>query len=176
MQTYPIRVFGDPVLRQRAREVEDIDGVLARLIATMYETMHDAVGLGLAAPQVGVQKRIFTYDVGEGDQVVINPEIVDSSGEWAYEEGCLSLPGFSFEIIRPKLVTLRGLDLDGNEIVIEADELLARVFLHEIDHLDGKLMLDRLDPDERKRALRELRDRDLVAAGRERLAARSPRL
>jgi peptide deformylase len=176
VQTYPIRVFGDPVLRQRSREVEDIDGALARLVSTMYETMHDAAGLGLAAPQVGVQKRIFTYDIGEGDTVMVNPEVVETSGEWAYEEGCLSLPGFSFEIVRPKLVTLRGLDLDGNEVVIEADELLGRVFLHELDHLDGKLMLDRLEPDERKRALRELRDRDLVAAGRERVASRSPRL
>jgi peptide deformylase len=176
VQTYPIRLFGDPVLRQRSREVEDIDGALARLISTMYDTMHEAVGVGLAAPQVGVQKRIFTYDVGDGDTVVINPEVVETSGEWAYEEGCLSLPGFSFEIVRPKLVTLRGLDLDGNEVVVEADELLARVFLHELDHLDGKLMLDRLEPDERKRALRELRDRDLVAAGRERVASRSPRL
>ncbi len=176
MQTYPIRVFGDPVLRQRAREVDDIDGALARLVSTMYDTMHEAVGVGLAAPQVGVQKRIFTYDVGDGDTVIVNPEVVESSGEWAYEEGCLSLPGFSFEIVRPKLVTMRGLDLDGNEVVVEADELLARVFLHELDHLDGKLMLDRLEPAERKRALRELRDRDLVAAGRERSASSSPRL
>jgi peptide deformylase len=176
VQTYPIRVFGDPVLRQRSRAVEDIDGALARLVSTMYDTMHDAAGLGLAAPQVGVQKRIFTYDIGEGDTVMVNPEVVESSGEWAYEEGCLSLPGFAFEIVRPKLVTLRGLDLDGNEVVIEADELLARVFLHELDHLDGLLLLDRLEPDERKRALRELRDRDLVAAGRERVASRSPRL
>jgi peptide deformylase len=176
VQTYPIRVFGDPVLRQRAREVDDIDGALARLVSTMYDTMHEAVGVGLAAPQVGVQKRIFTYDVGDGDTVIVNPEVVESSGEWAYEEGCLSLPGFSFEIVRPKLVTMRGLDLDGNEVVVEADELLARVFLHELDHLDGKLMLDRLEPAERKRALRELRDRDLVAAGRERSASSSPRL
>lgn len=176
MQSYPIRMFGDPVLRQRAREVEELDGALARFVSTMYESMHAASGLGLAAPQVGVQKRIFTYDVGEGDTVMVNPEVVESSGEWSYEEGCLSLPGFAFEIVRPRYVTLRGVDLDGDEVVIEADELLARVFQHELDHLDGKLMLDRLEPDERKRALRELRERDLVAAGRARVGSGPPRL
>ena len=121
----------------------------------MYDTMYEASGVGLAAPQVGVQKRIFTFDVGEGPQVLINPEIVEATGEWVYEEGCLSIPGFHFEIVRPKVVTMPGLDLDGNEVIIEGDELLGRVFLHEIDHLDGVLMLDRLDPDERKRALRD---------------------
>ena len=95
--------------------------------------------------------------------MLINPEVAEATGEWAYEEGCLSIPGFHFEIVRPKVVTMTGLDLDGNEVVIEGDELLGRVFLHELDHLDGVLMLDRLDPDERKRALRELRDVDLRA-------------
>jgi peptide deformylase len=166
---YPIRVFGDPVLKQRAKEVTELDGALARLVDTMVDTMYDASGVGLAAPQVGVQKRMFTFDVGEGPQVLINPEIVEATGEWAYEEGCLSIPGFHFEIVRPKVVTITGVDVDGGEVVFEGDELLGRVFLHELDHLDGVLMLDRLDPDERKRALRELRDADLVAAGRERL-------
>ena len=157
------------MLRQRAREVEELDGALARLVSTMYDTMYEAVGLGLAAPQVGVQKRLFTYDIGDGPVVLVNPEIVQTEGEWSYEEGCLSLPGFAFEIVRPNLVTIRGIDLSGNEVILEADELLGRVFLHEMDHLDGKLMLDRLEPDVRKQALRELRDRDLVAAGRERI-------
>ena len=168
MSTYPIRVFGDPVLKQRAKDVTDVDGALVRVVNTMVETMYDASGVGLAAPQVGVQKRMFTYDVGDGPQVLINPEIVETEGEWAYEEGCLSIPGFHFEIIRPKLVTIKGVDLDGDEVIIQGDELLGRVFLHELDHLDGVLMLDRLDPDERRRALRELRDVDLVAAARER--------
>jgi len=132
----------------------------------MYETMYEAVGLGLAAPQIGIQRRIFTYDVGEGPHVIVNPEIVESSGEWVYNEGCLSVPGVNFEIVRPKLVTLRGLGLDGNEVEIEADEVLARLFQHEIDHLNGVLLLDRLEPDERKRALRTLRDRDLAAVPR----------
>src|SRR5687768_4068817 len=108
----------------------------------MYDTMYEAVGLGLAAPQVGVQKRLFTYDVGEGPTVIVNPEIVETSGEFPYEEGCLSVPGLRFEIVRPKVVTIRGLDIDGNEVVVEGDEVLARVFLHVVDHLDGVLLLD----------------------------------
>jgi peptide deformylase len=166
---YPIRVFGDPVLKMKAKEVTDIDGQLARFVDTMVDTMYDAAGVGLAAPQVGVQKRMFTYDIGDGPQVLINPEVADAAGEWEYEEGCLSIPGFHFTIVRPKVVTMKGLDIDGNEVVVEGDELLGRVFLHELDHLDGVLMLDRLDPDERKRALRELRDTDLQRLGLERL-------
>ncbi len=156
-------------MKQRAKDVTDVDGALVRVVNTMVETMYDASGVGLAAPQVGVQKRMFTYDVGDGAEVLINPEIVETEGEWAYEEGCLSIPGFHYEIVRPKLVTITGVDIDGREVVIQGDELLGRVFLHELDHLDGVLMLDRLDPDERKRALRELRDVDLNAASRERL-------
>jgi peptide deformylase len=164
--THPVRLFGDPVLKQRARDVEDLDGSLAALVEAMYETMYEAVGVGLAAPQIGVQRRIFTYDVGEGPHAVVNPEIVDSSGEWVYNEGCLSVPGLHFEITRPKVVTLKGVGLDGSEVEIEADEMLARVFQHEIDHLDGILLLDRLEPDERRRALRALREQDLTAVAR----------
>jgi peptide deformylase len=152
-----VRVFGDPVLRQRAREVEELDGEVARLVDSMYDTLQDALGLGLAAPQVGVLKRLYVYDLGEGPAVLVNPEIVESSGEWAYEEGCLSVPGLHFEIVRPKLVTVRGVDLDGQEVVIEGDELMGRLIQHEIDHLDGVLLLDRLEPDVRKEAMRELR-------------------
>ena len=166
MATHPVRLFGDPVLKLPAREVEDLNGSLVGLAESMYETMYEALGLGLAAPQIGIQRRIFTYDVGEGPHVIVNPEIVESSGEWVYNEGCLSVPGVNFEIVRPKLVTLRGLGLDGNEVEIEADEVLARLFQHEIDHLNGVLLLDRLEPDESKRALRTLRDRDLAAVPR----------
>lgn len=166
MAAHPVRLFGDPVLKQRAREVEDVDGSLAGLAESMYETMYEAVGIGLAAPQIGVQRRIFTYDVGEGPHAIINPEIVASSGEWTYSEGCLSVPGMHFEIVRPKEVTLRGIRLDGDELEIEADEVLARLFQHEVDHLDGTLVLDRLDPDERKRALRALREQDLATIPR----------
>ena len=157
------------MLKQRAKDVVDIDGALVGVVNTMVETMYDASGVGLAAPQVGVQKRFFTYDVGEGPQVIFNPEVVETEGEWTYEEGCLSIPGFHFEIVRPKLVTIAGIDIDGDAVTVQGDELLGRVFLHEIDHLDGVLMLDRLDHDERKRALTELRDVDLDAASRERL-------
>jgi peptide deformylase len=160
VNTFPIRMFGDPVLRQRSREVTELDGDLARLVDTMMETMREAQGVGLAAPQVGVQKRLYTYDVvGEESGVLINPEIVDSRDEWTFEEGCLSVPGLHFDIVRPKVVTVRGVDLDGHEVVIEGDELMGRLIQHEIDHLDGVLLLERLDPERRREALRELRTR-----------------
>jgi peptide deformylase len=157
MSIFPIRVFGDPVLRQRCAEVTEFEGSLRRLAADMIETMYDAPGVGLAANQVGVQLRVFVYDIGEGPHTVVNPTIVETSGEWEYDEGCLSVPGLYFTIARPKWVTLTGLDLDGNEFTMVGEDLLARVFLHESDHLDGKLLLDRLDPDTRKEAMRTLR-------------------
>jgi peptide deformylase len=160
--TYPIRVFGDPVLKRPARDVSEIDGSFAKLIDTMFATMYDAPGVGLAAPQVGIQQRFFVYDVDDEPKVLINPVVVDAVGEWTYEEGCLSIPGMNFEIVRPRLITVRGLDLDGNEIEVQGDELLGRVFLHEIDHLDGVLMFDRLDDVARKAALREWRARELT--------------
>jgi peptide deformylase len=169
VNSYSIRTFGDPVLKQRAKDVTEIDGDLARVVETMVETMYEALGVGLAAPQVGIQKRLFTYDVGDGPDVLINPEIVEASGEWTYDEGCLSVPALHFEIVRPKVITVRGLDLDGEEVVIEGDELMGRMLLHEIDHLDGVLLLDRLEPDVRKEAMRELRRRDglVVTVGAE---------
>jgi peptide deformylase len=162
---YPLRIFGDPVLKQQARAVEELTGDLVPIVHGMYETMAIEEGVGLAAPQVGVRKRIFTYDLHEGDgpNVVINPEIVETSGEQAEQEGCLSVPGFRFEVVRAARVTMRGLDLDGIEVVLEGDDLLARMIQHEIDHLDGVLVLDRVDPDVRREALRELRARDLSA-------------
>ena len=161
---YEIRVIGDPVLRARASEVTDIDGKVAKLADDMLATMYDAPGLGLAAPQVGVQKRLFVYDVGEGPVTIVNPEIVEARGEWAYDEGCLSIPGLAFELIRPKEVHLKGYDLDGNEVAIEADELLARALQHEMDHLDGVLFIERLDDDARKAAMRIIREQRLTAA------------
>ncbi|MGD0286607.1 MAG: peptide deformylase [Acidimicrobiales bacterium] len=159
MAIFPIRVFGDPVLRQRAVEIEEIDGKIVRLSEEMLETMYAAPGVGLAAPQVGIERRIFVYDVGEGPMTVINPEIVESRGEWEYEEGCLSVPDLHWLIVRPKEVHLVGHDLQGNELSIEADELLGRVFQHELDHLDGILLLERLERDQRKQAMRVLRAR-----------------
>ena len=159
MAIFPIRVFGDPVLRQRAVEIKEIDAKIVRLSEEMIETMYAAPGVGLAAPQVGIERRIFVYDVGEGPRTVINPEIVESRGEWEYEEGCLSVPDLHWLIVRPKEVHLVGHDLQGNELSIEADELLGRVFQHELDHLDGILLLERLERDQRKQAMRVLRAR-----------------
>ena len=159
MAIFSIRVFGDPVLRQRAAEIEEIDAKIVRLSEEMIETMYAAPGVGLAAPQVGIERRIFVYDVGEGPMTVINPEIVESRGEWEYEEGCLSVPDLHWLIVRPKEVHLVGHDLQGNEISIEGDELLGRVFQHELDHLDGILLLERLEKDQRKQAMRVLRAR-----------------
>ena len=159
MAHYAVRTYGDPVLRQRAAEVEEFDGVLARLVDDMVETMYEAEGAGLAAPQVGVQRRLFVYDVGDGPGVVVNPRIADASGEWRYDEGCLSIPGLRLAIVRPARVVVTGQDADGEPIELEADEFLARVFQHEVDHLDGVLMLERLEDDERKIALKVLRDR-----------------
>ncbi len=159
MAAYTIRVFGDPVLKQRAAPITDIDGAIARLADDMFDTLYDAHGAGLAAPQVGVQKRLFVYDIDEEPIVVVNPTITETSGEWTYLEGCLSVPGLSCEIVRPKEVLLTGYDLDGNELQIEADELEARLFQHELDHLDGVLLLDHLDDEqshEAKKALREM--------------------
>src|SRR5262245_61342150 len=162
---YALRLFGDPVLKQRAREVEGIDGDLVTLVHGMYDTMDLEEGVGLAAPQVGVRKRLFTYDLheGEGPGVVINPEILEREGEVISEEGCLSVPGYRFEVVRAERVTMRGLDLDGNELVLEGDDLLARMIQHEIDHLDGVLLLDRVDADVRREALRDMRTRELGA-------------
>ena len=166
MAAYQIRLFGDPVLTQRAAEVTDIDGSLARLVDDMVETMHEAHGLGLAAPQVGVQKRLFVYQLEDREPVaVVNPTIAESRGEWEYDEGCLSIPGLFFPIVRPKEIHLTGWDLDGNEISIEADEIEARCFQHELDHLDGRLLLGMLDKEQKKEAMRELRRRAESVSG-----------
>lgn len=159
MATYPIRVFGDPVLKRQTAEVTEVNGKFVKLVNAMLDTMYDAPGVGLAAPQVGVEQRFFVYDVGDGPEVLINPRIVETEGEWVYEEGCLSIPGLAFEIVRPKLITVQANDLDGNEVVVQGDELLGRCFLHEIDHLDGVLMFDRMERDARKQAMREWRER-----------------
>jgi peptide deformylase len=165
--TYTVRIYGDPVLKQRATEVTDITGSLAKLADDMLTTMYAAPGVGLAAPQVGIQKRLFVYDLGddEGPRTVINPEIIESSGEWIFDEGCLSVPGLYFPITRPKDVHLRGYDLNGQAVDIEASEFHARVLQHEVDHLDGRLLLEHLDPEQRKEALRALRMQTLDAAG-----------
>lgn len=153
---YSIRTFGDPVLKAQAAAVTDIDGKIARLVDDMFDTLYTTdSGIGLAAPQIGVQKQIFVWDIDDQQMVVINPEIVESSGEFVYDEGCLSIPGLYVEMLRPDKVLMRGLDLDGNTVEIEADGLEGRLFQHELDHLNGVLMFDRMAPDQRKEALAE---------------------
>jgi peptide deformylase len=156
---YAIRIIGDPVLRQRASDVTEIDGRLAALCQDMYVTMYEAQGAGLAAPQVGVQKRFMVYDLGAGDgpQVLINPVITESDGECEFYEGCLSVPGLRFDIVRPSTVNITGLNLDEHEVEFEADDFLGRLMQHELDHLNGILLIDHLDEDQRRSAKKALR-------------------
>jgi peptide deformylase len=159
MSTYDIRVFGDPVLKAKAAEVTDIDGALVRLADEMLDVMYEAPGLGLAAPQIGISKQLFVWDIDDegGPQAIVNPTISESDGEWVYDEGCLSIPGLYVEILRPKVVQVHGWDLDGNEVSFEADELLGRLFQHELDHLNGVLMFERMTPEQRREAMAEWR-------------------
>ena len=157
---YEIRTFGDPVLKAVAEPITNIDERLVRLTDEMFKVMYEAPGIGLAAPQIGVQRQVFVYDIDEERKVILNPQIVESSGEWVYDEGCLSIPGLYVEMVRPKRVLVRGINLDGNQVEFEADELLARLFQHEIDHLNGVLMFDRMTPDQRKEAVKVYRARE----------------
>jgi len=154
---YEIRTYGDPVLKSKSLAIENIDDKLVRLTDAMLDIMYEAPGIGLAAPQIGVQKQLFVYDIGDGAEVLINPVVVESAGEWVYEEGCLSIPGLYVEMVRPKEILLKGINIDGEEVSVEADELLARLFQHELDHLNGVLMFERMTPDQRTEALAEYR-------------------
>ncbi len=157
MAVFPIRTFGDAVLNTAADPVEAFDDALARLVEDMLETMYAAPGVGLAAPQIGVSKQLFVYDVGEGPGHLINPELVETSGEWEFDEGCLSVPERFWPIVRPAYARLKGVDADGIPREIEGDELMGRMLQHEFDHLGGSLLLERLDKSTRKAALRDLR-------------------
>ncbi len=138
-----IVTLGDEVLRKKCRPVSEVTERIQTLVDDMIETMHDANGVGLAAPQVGVMRRLFVVDIGDGPIVLINPEIIEMSGEQTGEEGCLSLPGKAGTVTRANYVKIKGLDRDGNEQVYEGTELLARAFQHENDHLDGVLYIDK---------------------------------
>ena len=156
-----IRRLGDPVLKSRAVAVDRFDESLRRQASRMAGIMNDAVGVGLAAPQLGISQRLLVYRVGPDAPVVVlaNPEVEWSSGELeAGEEGCLSIPGVTVDVERPVHVRVRALDEQGEPRMVEASGLEARVIQHEIDHLDGVLILERTSRDERKRALRELRE------------------
>lgn len=141
-----IRIDGDEILRKKCRKVEKIDDRLLTLIQDMAETMYDADGVGLAAPQVGILKRLFVIDVydGEGIRVFINPEILETKGKQDGEEGCLSVPGVSEEVVRPNYVKVKATNEKGEEFILEGEELLARAICHENDHLNGVLFTDYL--------------------------------
>ena len=165
MAILPIRQWGDPVLRQKANEVESVTDLHRRLVNDMLETMREAPGVGLAGPQVGILERIFVWEVGEEYGAVFNPRIVASSDEEVEgEEGCLSLPGLYYPVTRAEKVTVEGIDENGDPVKLDADELLARVCQHEIDHLDGVLFIDHLNEEMRKEALGILRDQALGLA------------
>ena len=134
-----IRVQGDPVLTKKSRPVEQMTPRISELITDMLDTMYDAMGVGLAAPQVGILKRIVVIDVGEGPIVLINPEILETGGEQAGDEGCIRVPGMAGHETRQNYVKVIELDVNMNEVIYEGEELLARAFCHEIDHLDGKM-------------------------------------
>jgi peptide deformylase len=162
MTLLEIRKFGDPILRSPALPVSDFDDRLAALAADMRETMLAAPGVGLAAPQVGVPRRLFTFESGEESGAYVNPDIVWRSDETQEgEEGCLSVPGLYFPVVRAMSVRVRTQGLDGTPIERDAEGFLARIFQHEIDHLDGVLFVDRLDADRRREAMRILREAEL---------------
>lgn len=156
MAPYSLRYLGDPVLQQRTSDITEIDDRLIQLADDMFDVMYDAPGIGLAAPQIGVQKRLFVYEHDDEPGVLINPTVQESDGEWTFNEGCLSIPGIYFEIVRPKQVFVTGVDLNGDDVTFEADELQARLFQHELDHLDGTLMVEHLTDEQRKAAKKHL--------------------
>ena len=152
----PVRLLGDPVLRESCREVESVDDEVRELIEDLKSTMYDADGIGLAAPQVGVSLRVFVYDVREEEHlpgVLINPRIVESSGSVRESEGCLSIPDLTEVVERHEQVVVEGLDADGQPVRLEADGLLSRCLQHEADHLDGVLFFDRVSPLKRRMLL-----------------------
>ena len=155
---FPIRTWPDPVLRSPAALVTEIDGDIERLVNDMIETMYDAPGVGLAAPQIGVSLRVVVFDAGDGPFHLINPEIVETSGSWTFDEGCLSVPERFWPIKRAGFARARGLDLDGNTVEFAGEELLGRVLQHETDHIEGALLLNRLGRRVRKQALKEMRE------------------
>lgn len=167
MAIFPIRTYGDPVLRTPTTPVGDVDDSVRKLVADLIETMYDAPGVGLAANQIGVSRRVAVFDAhdGEGARVMINPVVVETAGELEFEEGCLSVPGRYWPIVRPEFARVRALDLDGNEVEYAGVDLMGRVLQHEIGHLDGGLLIDHLAKRVRKKALKELREELLGPPG-----------
>jgi peptide deformylase len=158
MAILSIRIIGDPVLRTVADSVTEFGPELAKLVSDMTETMEDVDGAGLAAPQIGVSQRVFTYRIGGVEGHIINP-VLDNSDDFQADEveGCLSIPGLAFPVRRHRTTRATGVDVNGNPVSIEAEGMLARCFQHETDHLDGILFTDRLEGEDRKSALRAIR-------------------
>jgi len=147
MDAGKIVLYGDDVLRGRATEIEEFNDEVRQLIERLYQAMVDCRGLGVAAPQLGVPKRVFAYDVGEGPHALVNPKITGARGEELGVEGCLSVPGLQGEVPRAATVTITGIDENGKKVKIKAEGMMARVFQHEMDHLDGTLFIDKADPE-----------------------------
>ena len=157
MAVKPIRLFGDPVLRTPAEPVRDFDAELRKLVKDLTETMLDAPGTGLAAPQIGVGVRVFTYHVDDQLGHLINPSLDLSPETETGDEGCLSIPGLAFPTSRALRAVARGFNMHGEPVTIEGSGMLARCVQHETDHLDGVLFIDRLDQEQRKLAMKEIR-------------------
>ncbi|MBI1746831.1 MAG: peptide deformylase [Acidobacteria bacterium] len=158
----PIEKYGSPVLRTVSAPIKNIDGYVVALAQNMLETMYAAPGVGLAAPQIGVNLRLLTTDVSSGKEphqriIIANPEIVEVAGEQNGEEGCLSIPDFSEKVRRPQRIVVKGISLDEKELIIEAEDLLARCFCHEVDHLNGIFFLDHLSAIKRGLITRKLK-------------------
>jgi len=164
MAVLPIRILPDPALRRKAKRVRNIDGSVQRLIDDMIETMQAAPGVGLAAPQVGVQLRVIVFGLpGEEVVALLNPEVVKRSGEHLVEEGCLSIPGYQGEIKRSLSVTVKGRDRQGRQVRIRARDLLAEVLEHEIDHINGVLYIDHLESRDKLREIEPDQDTEATA-------------
>lgn len=166
MSIQRIRLFGDPILRTKAEPVIDFDKQLRRLVSDLTDTMLDAPGVGLAAPQLGVGLRVFTYSVDGIVGHLVNPELDLGDEEQFGPEGCLSFPGLTFDTRRALTVVARGQNMWGEPVVLEGSEVLARVIQHETDHLDGILFIDRLDAEHRREAMRLVREADWAGEGR----------
>ena len=170
MTIFRIRTLGDPVLREPCRDVEDFGPSLRRLYEDMLETMYEAPGVGLAAPQIGLSLRFFVFDPSPNDDphpsAVANPELRDAEGEQTEEEGCLSVPNTWSPTTRAMRIKVTGQDLDGNAISLVGEGLEARIFQHEVDHLNATLFIDRLSADDRRRVMAELRESEMAGHGR----------
>jgi peptide deformylase len=166
MTILAIRTLGDPVLREKARPVETFDRTLRRIADDMFETMYDAPGVGLAAPQVGIASRFFVFDDGEaGPRFLANVELFELEGEIVADEGCLSLPGPFHPTSRALKVRARGLDLKGREVEVHGEGLVARILQHEMDHTNGMLYIDHLDDEGRREVMRQMREQELRSVG-----------